>query len=97
MDPPRSQTVSVVVDNSISETTRGERQIRFQLFETKHEMSIEAIREDLRAAYRALPEEQRPDPELDLTNTFDWEWKHEDKLKQRFFDRLSCLGINVSV
>lgn len=61
-------------------------------------MSIEAVVEDLRDAYRALSKEQRPDLELDLGRLRDWKWKHEDELKQRFFDRLSRLGpLGVSV
>ena len=86
------------VDNRSNETQR-ERQNWIQLFETKHEMSIEAILKDLSAAYRALPEEQQSDPEPDLTwlYAWNWKWKNEDKLKQRFFDRLGLLGTKVSI
>lgn len=94
MAPPPSNTVSVRVNYSLIETT-GERQIRFQLVETKHEMSIEAVVEDLRAAYRALSKERSPDRELDLGRLENWKWENEDELKQRFFDRLSHLGVSV--
>ncbi|KAF6218892.1 hypothetical protein HO133_005435 [Letharia lupina] len=60
-------------------------------------MSIEDVVEDLRDAYRALSEERKwPDPELDLKRLRNWEWKHEDELKERFFDRLSRSGVSAS-
>ena len=94
MAPSRSNTVSVVVNYKTIETA-GERQIRFQLFETKHEMSIEAVVEDLRAAYPALSKEPSPGRELDLGRLENWKWENEDGLKQRFFERLSHLGVSV--
>ena len=96
MDPSRSSSVGVVVNRSTIET-KGERQTRFQFFETKHEMSIEAILKDLEAAQGALLKERSPNRELDLEIIQPWKHDYEDEFKERFFDRMSCLSISVSL
>ena len=66
----------------------------------KHNLPLETVIQDLRDAYRQLPEgyENVPDPVAYLNNSGSlvlWGWKVEDKLKQRFFDRLKYLNVSL--
>ena len=69
----------------------------------KHDLPIETVLQDLRDAYRQLPEEYKtaPDPSACLRAgsslsawEFVWEWKDDGKLKQRFLDRLKHLNVS---